>query len=71
MVVEHFVGVLGHCVETGGFVIGKLTNSLHEFIPLNGFINLEKDFSLMDVVKCIPGDGAVCCVDSFEVWGKD
>ena len=71
LVGDRFLGVWGHFVETGGFFIGKLTNSLHEFIPFNGFINLEKDVSLVDSVKCVPGDGVVCSVDLFEVWGKD
>ena len=67
---EHFVGVWGHLVDTGGIVIGKVTNRLHEFIPLNGLINLENDVSLMDIVECVSRNGAVCDVDSFKVWGK-
>ena len=68
MVRERFVGVWGHFVETGGFVIDNLTNSLHELIAFNGFINLENDVSLMDVVECIPGVGAVCGIYLYEVW---
>ena len=51
LVGKRFVGVWRHFVKTGRFVIGKLTNSLHEFISFNGFINLEKDVTLMDVVE--------------------
>ena len=62
-----FLGVWEHFVETGGFLIGNLKNSLHGFIPFNGFINLENDVFLMDVVKCVPGNGTVCGarIDAF------